>query len=61
MIRFDRRPLPWMAFAALVLGAAPAPAQQLNRGERLPPQRELRGDPSRAFEEPPADLVPGAM
>ena len=30
--------------------------------ERLPPLRELRGDPARAFEEPPADLsMPGSL
>jgi len=42
-------------------GASPAAAPQRNRGERLPPTRELRGDPARAFEEPPTDLVPGAL
>jgi glucose/arabinose dehydrogenase len=42
-------------------GATPAAAPQRNRGERLPPLRELRGDPARAFEQPPADLVPGAQ
>jgi glucose/arabinose dehydrogenase len=42
-------------------GAEPHPAIQRNQGERLPPQRELRGHPSRAFEEPPADMVPGAL
>ncbi|TIX49153.1 PQQ-dependent sugar dehydrogenase [Alteraurantiacibacter aquimixticola] len=37
-------------------------AQVRNRGERLPPQLELRGDPARAFEDPPADLLmPGGM
>jgi glucose/arabinose dehydrogenase len=41
-------------------GATPAAAPQRNRGERLPPLRELRGDAARAFEQPPADLVPGA-
>ena len=34
-------------------GGEPAAAPQRNRGERLPPQRELRGDPSWAFSEPP--------
>ncbi|MFC3096588.1 PQQ-dependent sugar dehydrogenase [Alteraurantiacibacter palmitatis] len=38
-------------------GAAP----QRNRGERLPPRRNLIGDPARAFEEPPADLMPGSF
>ncbi len=42
-------------------GAAGAAAIERNRGERLPPQRELRGDPARAFENPPADLQPGAL
>ena len=28
-----------------------------NRGERLPPRRELIGDPARAFEDPPADIL----
>lgn len=43
MIRFDRRPLAWMAFAALVLGAAPAPAQDsmlAGRVDRL--ERDLQ-------------------
>ena len=42
-------------------GAEPHPAIERNSGESLPPQRELRGDPSRAFENPPADLQPGAI
>ena len=42
-------------------GSTGARAIERNSGERLPPQRELRGDPSRAFEEPPADLLPGAL
>ena len=42
-------------------GATPAPAPQRISGERLPAQRELRGDPSRAFENPPPDLQPGAI
>ena len=42
-------------------GAAGAGAIRRNAGTSLPPQRELRGDPSRAFEDPPADIVPGAM
>jgi glucose/arabinose dehydrogenase len=42
-------------------GAAPAAAPQRISGERLPAQRDLSGDPSRAFEEPPADLQPGAI
>ena len=41
--------------------AQPAPAPQRISGERLPAQRELRGDPSRAFENPPPDLQPGAI
>jgi YD repeat-containing protein len=41
--------------------AAPAAAQERNSGARLPARRELRGDPSRAFESPPADLQPGAI
>ena len=32
-------------------GAAPAAAPQRLRTASLPPQRELRGDPARAFEE----------
>lgn len=39
----------------------PAGAIARNTGTRLPPQRQLNGDPSRAFEEPPADLLPGAF
>jgi len=42
-------------------GAEPAAAIKRNGGAALPPQRELRGDPARAFEEPPADLVPGSL
>ena len=41
-------------------GAAPSGAIQRNSGASLPPQRELRGDPRRAFDNPPADIVPGA-
>ena len=32
-------------------------APQRNQGAPLPPRRELIGDPTRAFEEPPADLM----
>jgi glucose/arabinose dehydrogenase len=39
--------------------AAPSAAHVRNSGRSLPPQRELMGDPERAFEEPPADIVPG--
>jgi len=42
-------------------GAAASGAIQRNSGTSLPPQRELRGDPRRAFENPPADIVPGAV
>jgi len=42
-------------------GSAPAPAPRRIEGESLPPQRELRGSPARAFEQPPADLGPGAL
>jgi glucose/arabinose dehydrogenase len=42
-------------------GAAPAAAAQRLQAESLPPQRQLRGDPARAFEEPPVDLQPGAF
>ena len=41
--------------------ATPAPAPRRHVGESLPPQRQLLGDPSRAFEEPPGDLMPGAF
>jgi len=40
-------------------GAQGAPAIKRNSGARLPPLRELTGDPARAFEQPPADIVPG--
>ena len=43
-------------------GATAAPAIERNTGERLPPQRELRGDPARAFENgalSPSDLNVG--
>ena len=37
-------------------------APERNTGARLPPRRELIGDPSRAFEEPPEDLMmPGGF
>lgn len=39
--------------------AAPAAAPLRLRGASLLPQRELRGDPARAFEQPPADILPG--
>lgn len=42
-------------------GAAPAPAPERYVAEPLPPLRELIGDPARAFEEPPTDLMPGAF
>ncbi len=42
--------------------AAPAPAIERTRVESLKPRRELIGDPARAFENPPADLMmPGAF
>ncbi len=38
------------------------PAPVRNTGDPLPPRRELRGDPARAFEDPPEDLMmPGAF
>jgi len=40
-------------------GAGPAPAPQRISGRRLPPLRELTGDPARAFINPPADIQPG--
>jgi glucose/arabinose dehydrogenase len=42
-------------------GARPAPAPQRIRGASMPPQRQLNSDPARAFETPPADIVPGAL
>jgi glucose/arabinose dehydrogenase len=42
-------------------GAAAAAAPQRLTGASMPPQRELHGDPSKAFETPPADLQPGAI
>ncbi len=42
--------------------AEPIGAPERNTGERLPPRRELIGDPARAFEEPPEDLMmPGSF
>ncbi len=42
--------------------ATPIAAPVRNTGARLPPRRELIGDPARAFEEPPEDLmVPGSF
>lgn len=40
-------------------GARPASAPQRTESARMPPQRELRGDPASAFEQPPADIAPG--
>lgn len=42
-------------------GAQPGAAPQRVGGASMPPQRELRGDPRRAFETPPADIRPGAV
>ena len=42
-------------------GARPAAAPQRAQSERLPPTLELRGDPRRAFENPPPGLVPGSI
>ena len=42
-------------------GARPAGPQVRIRGQSMPPQRQLTGDPRRAFEDPPADLAPGAI
>lgn len=42
-------------------GATPAAAPQRIFGDRLPAQRDLTGDPARAFENPPPDLQPGAI
>ncbi len=42
-------------------GAAPAGTFRRNTGTSLPPLRELRGDPARAFEDPPADIQPGGF
>ncbi|RKF19061.1 sorbosone dehydrogenase family protein [Altericroceibacterium spongiae] len=41
--------------------AEPAPAPVRIKSRSLPPQRELNGDPSRAFENPPADIQPGSI
>ncbi|MEO5705488.1 MAG: PQQ-dependent sugar dehydrogenase [Alteraurantiacibacter sp.] len=41
--------------------ASPSGANTRNAGTSLPPQRELMGDPARAFDEPPADIVPGSI
>lgn len=41
--------------------AEPAAAPVRNRGRRLPPRRELIGDPARAFEAPPSDTMPDAL
>jgi glucose/arabinose dehydrogenase len=40
-------------------GSAPSAAPTRNRGNRLPPRRDLIGDPARAFEDPPADILQG--
>lgn len=58
LVSDDTAGIIWRVHAA---EAEPAAAIERNRGERLPPQRELRGDPARAFEEVPADLQPGAF
>jgi len=41
--------------------ATPAPAPARNSGTSLPPLRELRGDPARAFDDPPADIMQDVM
>jgi hypothetical protein len=42
--------------------AEPTAAPVRNTGAPLPPRRELIGDPSRAFEQPPTDLMmPGGL
>ncbi|AKH43344.1 glucose/arabinose dehydrogenase [Altererythrobacter atlanticus] len=41
--------------------AAAASAQIRNTGNSLPPRRQLDGDPARAFDNPPADLLPGSF
>ena len=41
-------------------GARPAGAQVRNTGPRMPPQRELRGDPRRAFDRAGAEPLPDA-
>ena len=39
-------------------GARPGAAPQRSRGASMPPQRQLNSDPSRAFEQAPADTAP---
>jgi glucose/arabinose dehydrogenase len=42
-------------------GAAATAAPVRYTSGSMPPQRQLRGDPAKAFETPPADLMPGAF
>jgi len=58
LVSDDTANIIWRVVAPSATGAA---AIEQNRGARLPPQRELNGDPRRVFEDPPADLMPGAL
>ena len=42
-------------------GTDAAEGIERNRGARLPARRQLNGDPARAFEEPPEDLMQGIL
>ncbi|HSG55719.1 MAG TPA: sorbosone dehydrogenase family protein [Paracoccaceae bacterium] len=58
LVSDDTANIIWRVVNPSATGAA-APAR--NRGARLPPRRELVGDPARAFEDPPADIMPDSL
>lgn len=58
LVSDDTAGIIWRVWAP---GSSPTAAPQRLTGASMPPQRELRGDPARAFETPPADLQPGAF
>jgi glucose/arabinose dehydrogenase len=58
LVSDDTAGVVWRVTAPNSAGAA---AIERNSGTPLPPQQELRGDPARAFEDPPPNIQPGAF
>ena len=58
LVSDDTANIIWRVAAPAAKGA---PAISRNSGASLPPRRELIGDPARAFDDPPADIAPGAL
>lgn len=56
LVSDDTAGILWRVSNPTSMGTA---APKRNIGARLPPQRELNGDPARAFDNPPADIMPG--